>query len=482
MKRSSLGFKIGIGVALFHFCMVLLACLAVWQSRSSTAGLAFIWFFFLDAPLFFLEPLSFGLFGQLGPLIHYGLLGSALWFLIPWLIGKIAARIFPRRPRVATVVCLIVAIPILLVGFLKLYSFSMERSIEGERPEELKGRLNSISSDFLTSKVVFSEDGVFCGISGISKMTCRPGAGAELLVALPRAVVFLDDNYQEKHRVSFGDRVFHTIEPADIDGKHSCAFLAYSFMEGAYLFDFQGKELWNYTQHDSATGYVEAARCGDIDGDGKQEVAVLDGYSREIRLLDSDGRTRWKHPAISIRHMEMADVRGNGKAEVVYGNFDCTIMGVDLTVLNATGAVASETKIVTPTEEFALVRWPRRKTAPNVLLTEDNKIRIVDLDGKAVIQLDAPGCRPFGDMRAVTVKLKKDEPEFLAVKKNLHPDLSVLYVYNAEGKLVYQKTDVTGGALAVTLAAVPAKEAGLEKLLVGAAQEPNVQVLELSAP
>jgi len=59
-------------------------------------------------------------------------------------------------------------------------------------------------------------------------------------------------------------------------------------------------------------------------------------------------------------------------------------------------------------------------------------------------------------MNAVTVKFKKGEPEYLAVKKSLHPDLSVLYVYDANGKLVYQKTQVIEGLLSPTLAAVPA--------------------------
>ena len=143
-------------------------------------------------------------------------------------------------------------------------------------------------------------------------------------------------------------------------------------------------------------------------------------------------------------------------------------------------ASSGRDKIATKSYEFALIQWPRRETLPYLLLTEENRIRIVDFIGTAVLQLDAPGCRLFGALAALPVKFKKNEPEYLAVKKSLHPDLSVLYVYNANGRLVYQRTDVADGRVPPALAAVSAKEAGVEKLLVGAAQKSELQVLEYS--
>ena len=327
MKRISIGFVVGVVAALLHLCLALFACHACWHSRSSTAGLAFLPFFFLDAPLLFLTPFLNGLFGKIAPLIQFGLLGSALWFLIPWQIGEIASRLFSRRPRIASIISLVVAIPLLYVAFMSLAFLTVRLRIQGERPAELKPLLNSADSDFLTARTVFSEEGVFSGISGISRRTCRPGAGTEFVFALPRAVVFLDDHYQEKHRISFADRVFKTIEPLDIDGKQSYRLLATQFQKGTYLFDLEGKEIWNYT--------VDRVRFGDIDGDGKQKVAIFS--DSEIRLLDGDGKTRWKHPAIAVGHLEMADVRGNGKAEVIYSNAANAGGTTEFTVLDAAG-------------------------------------------------------------------------------------------------------------------------------------------------
>jgi len=189
---------------------------------------------------------------------------------------------------------------------------------------------------------------------------------------------------------------------------------------------------------------------------------------------------RWKHPVLALGHLEMADVRGNGMAEIIYSNSNNAFGTTDFTILDADGTVANQHKIATKSYEFAVIRWPNAEAKPNLLLTEERKIRIVDLKGETVMQLDAPGCRPFGDVKAVTVKFKKEEPEYLAVKKSLHPDLSVLYVYDANGKFVYQKTDVIDLVLAPTLAAVPANESGVEKLLVGSKQKNKAQVLEYS--
>jgi hypothetical protein len=290
-------------------------------------------------------------------------------------------------------------------------------------------------------------------------------------------MVFLDKNYQEKHRISFGDRVFRTMEPVHVDEKSPCSIIATRFQKGTYLFDLDGKEIWSVTRDNAEQGPLDQVQFGDIDGDGRKEFAMFTGGG--IRLLDSTGKTRWKHSTLALGHLEMADVRGNGKAEIIYCNANNADGVTTFTIVDSAGAIVSQNKMDTPSYEFALVRWPRQEAVPFLLLTEKNKFRIVDLTGKTIKQLDAPGCRAFGAVKAVTVQFKPNEPRYLAVRKKLHPDLNVLYVYNADGKLVYQKTDVIRGGLP-TLAAVPAKEDDVEKLLVGACQNSILQVLEYS--
>ncbi|MHC4739736.1 MAG: FG-GAP repeat domain-containing protein, partial [Planctomycetota bacterium] len=350
---------------------------------------------------------------------------------------------------------------------------------QSERPAEVKKALNRAPSNFLSERIIF-EDNNWGTVNSINRMTLRPDAGMELILGMTNRIVFLDESYSEEGSLNFNERRFYTIEPVYMDENYSCGFLGYRYGKGAYLFDSEGKEIWEFTQSDNTTGTIDGAEFGDIDGDGKTEFAVYYRYSEGIHLVNSDGKTRWKHPVYALGHLEIADLNGDGKAEIIYDNSNNANGITEFNILNAAGAIVDQMKIATKSYEFAISKWPTRESEPHILLTEDAKIRIVDLKGDTVICLDAPGCRPFGNVKAVTVKFKKDEPEYLAVKKNLHPDLSVLYVYDNYGKLVYQKTEVVEGGRTLALAVVPMRETGNEGLLVGAARNHKSLVLEYS--
>jgi len=482
MKQKSIGFKIGITLAMIHLILVVLAFLAMIKSHSSTAGLVFIWFYFLDAPLLLLLPASaLKLFGVSAPLIQFGVFGSGMWFLIPWLIDIVSSRIFANGNRKVRIMIIAVTVPLILVGFFRLSFFSTKLLIQQERPEELKKMLNNASSDFLTGKVIF-EDYAPGGISSISRMNCRPLVGTEVLIALPRGVVFLNDSYKEQYRLNLSDRKgFKSIEPLALDGSHSCGFLSYMFQEGSHLFDLNGKEIWRSTQQDSTAGSYAGVQFGDIDGDGRPEFALYHTYRNGIDLVDANGKTKWQHPIYALGHMEIANISQNGKATIIYSNSNNANGITEFTFLNSEGIISNQMKVSTMSSEFAVIQWPSRESEPHILLTEEGKLKLIDLKGDIIYQLDAPGCRTFGDVKAVTVKFKKEDQTYLAVKKGLHPDLSVLYVYDANGKLVYQKTQVVEGLLAPTLAAVPVGETGTEKLLVSEyARNFKAQVMEYS--
>lgn len=83
-------------------------------------------------------------------------------------------------------------------------------------------------------------------------------------------------------------------------------------------------------------------------------------------------------------------------------------------------------------------------------------------------------------MKAVTVKFKKKAPAFLAVRKNLHPDLAVLFVYNADGNLVFQTAKIAKVPIQPSLATVPSDEPGVERLLVGSPMGYGSVVIEYS--
>lgn len=479
MKKKSMGFKIGVVLGVFHLCLVILAYCFYSSLRSSTAGLVFIYFFVSDAPILLLPQALFNVFGKAAPLIQFGVIGSAMWFLIPWLIGMACTRIIPKGKRLAQVVVIVITIPIILAGFSRLSRFAVKALMRSQRPAELKKVLNRASSDFLTEKVIFAEDGGGM-VNSISQMNRKDGDGVAIIVGLSGywcGSVFLDESYQEQSRLNFGGLGFNTIEPVNADSPDSCEFLAYSVARGVYLFDFEGKERWKLLNNENGRGYIDGVDFGDVDGDGKTEFAFYHRYGEGIHLVDGDGKTRWKHPVSSIGHLEIADIDGDGKEEIIYkkahGN-------TGFTILDEAGSIVKQLKIATTSYDFATVKWPKMESKPYILIAENAKIRILDLEGNAVIELDAPGCRASGKVKVLTVKFKKDGPEYLAVRKRLHPDLVVLYVYDSEGKLVYQKTEVVGGGTSLALAVVPVHETGTEVLLVGSVRNRKPLVLEYS--
>lgn len=483
MARRTVGFKIGIVTSSVHFCVAMLAYVAFITSDSSTAALVFIYFTVLDAPinlLALLLPVSESTLSAITPLFLYGVLGSLQWFLIPWITDWLFTRVFPTANRTLRWTVGVVTIPLLIAGFVPLGILQITLSIRQERPIELAKSLGSPSSNFLTQRIVFDGKAEVDGVTSIHLVDCGPNAGPEILVVLRRSLVFLDDRYEEQNRIEFTDRSFMTVNPVHIEDTYSCQFIAYNLSEYTALLDSKGEEIWKFSSDADEGKYIEGVQFGDIDGNGRSEFAVYYRYNEGITLLDDRGETLWNRPVDALWHLEMKDVRGNGKEEILYSESGDTNNSPFFKILDADGTVVDELEMSTGSSHFAIIEWPTKESRPNILLTEENRIRIVDMQGSTVVQLDAPGCREWGEIKAVTVKFKKDEPPFLAVRKSLFPDIDVLYVYDINGKLVFQEAQVRKGSSHPALAAIPANNTGVEKLLVGASKGYGARVVEYS--
>jgi hypothetical protein len=397
MIRRTIGFKVGIVTFCIHLCLAVFAFITYTNSKSSTAGLVFIYFFFLDAPihlLITLLPFSVFDFSVIMPLIIYGVLGSSLWFLIPWLMDRLVTRIFPNVTGTMRWTSVIGLIPLFMVGFIPLGSLTTTLSIQQERPDELRKLLGSTPSDYLTQRVVFGDISLG-GVSSIIRGSYRPNTGPETVLAFHRGVVFLNDSYEVQNRIEFSDCYFQTVYPVHTADDYTSQFITYKLFEYVALLDYNGKEMWRTAGAADEGRHVDGVQSGDIDRDGKHEFAVYHRYRDGIMLIDESGKTLWKHPVYALGHLEMKDVRGNGKKEIFYSNSNNANLLTVFRTLDAEGAIVDELEISTASSEFVVIGWPVIKVRPNILLTEENEIRIVDMKGSTVVQLDAPGCRTF---------------------------------------------------------------------------------------
>lgn len=478
--QRSVGFKIGVVTCALHVAFVLLAVMACKQAQSSTAGLVFLPFFYLDAPVRVLQGFLPGSANSFSPLISFGVLGSGLWFAIPWLVDRLLLRLAARISRVKRWVVVLVLLPLFVVAFIPLGDFAASRSIRQERPDELSASLGAPSSEELNEKVIF-DDQVLGGVSSIHHLAGPPQAEPGILLAHHRGVVFLNDRYEEQDRTEFPNMYFQTVNPVPAGDTGEIRFVVYKHFQYAALLDQEGAELWRI-ERDEGEGVLpmDGVQSGDIDGDGHPEFAVYYRYRTGIVLVDEHGSERWRHNVYALGHLAMHDVRGNGRQEIIYSLSNNANHKTVFTILDADGEVVREWRIATDSYEFDLVNWPDEEGGPHLVLTEENLIRVVDMEGNTVRELDAPGCRSFGKMNAVPLRLRKNEAPGLAVRKILHPDLETLFVYNAGGVLIFQRTDVRRGSMQPSLAAVPAGEKGVQKLLVGTTRDKQVRVLEYS--
>lgn len=479
MPQKSVGFKIGLLTAALHFLLAVLAYVAMSSSKSSTAGLAFLPFVVLDAPLWFLQTLLPDAIGKTvmgSPLISFGVLGSALWFAIPWLADRLVVRFLPKARRLVRWLVVLACLPLAFSAFRPLSIQTSMMSMRNERPEELQALLKKPAPGILAKRTVL-ENQDLRGICGIHPLD---GSG-ELLVAFHRGVLRLDRRQAEISRLEFSTNHFQAVVPVRAGDAFNDRFLAYRFFEYAAVLGPAGEELWRAGEKAEGGRPLAGAMSGDIDGDGQPEFALYWDYRDGIQLLDGTGRARWTHPVYSLGHVEMADVRGNGKKEILYSNSNNARSSTVFKTVNAFGTVVDELNLATCSSEFALVDWPERRARPNLLLTEENQIRIVDLDGNEVRRLEAPGCRSYGAVAAIPVKFRAAAPAYLAVRKNLHPDLAALYVYDADGKRVHQDVETRlGGGEMPALAAGPGEMPGAERLLVGSGDVFHAALVEYS--
>ncbi len=462
MTPKSVGFKLGLIVALLHLLLVLLIDQTVRGSTSSTAAIAYLPLYMLDAPIFTLArllPASIFEWFIGTPLVIFGLFGTALWFAIPWLLDRLLARFFRKASRVIRWIVVPVCLPVVVMAFIPLSTWTINQSVLDERPDELKALLDRPVPGALSRRTVL-EDSTLRGICGIHAGTGTSAEG-EVLVLFHRGAVRLGRDLTETSRVEFGDTYYQTVEPVRTAGEFDGRFLAYRFFKHAALLGPDGGEIWRAGEKTGQETPLAGVATGDIDGDGRPEFALYHTYRKGISLHDESGQLLWNHDEFSIGHIVMADVRGNGRQEILMraGRF--------FRILDAEGNVAAQPRMETDSSGFALVHWPEQQDRPNLLFAEDNRIRIMDLDGNDLRELNAPGCRSYGDVTAVPVHFRAGKPPALAVRKNVHPDLAVLYVYDAENRLLHQRVETRMGGGAPALAAIPADPPGAERLLVG---------------
>jgi hypothetical protein len=233
-----------------------------------------------------------------------------------------------------------------------------------------------------------------------------------------------------------------------------------AWVNPASLMDESGKVLWMVPD-----GFdTDDMAMGDVNGDEQPEFVVGYNGGTGVRLLDVSGKEIWKLPSGNVWHVDMVDINGDGKDEIIHS-------GQGLNILDGQSKVIFQQPNPKKDQEgiyfshFDVVNWPDSSSTPHIIQNGEGMIWIVNLDGSIAKKLDAPERARVGETFATLVRLNPSQPEYLAVLVDYNIwDVAVLYVYDNTGKLLY---DEVFPSSAPALTAAKLGDDDTETLLVG---------------
>lgn len=348
---------------------------------------------------------------------------------------------------------------VIIAGWLfSRFTLKMAQSFsrENEPPPALKKTGVSIGSDFL-SKKPFCYSYSMGMPSDIVQGKVDPRPQVAIAVASNGKGVFLNEDGEEQSQVYLWGESMDT-DIVDVDRDGTCEFMARRSLGpwGAYVSNHHGKILWSYG---GGLPGVDDMAMGDVDGDGKLEFAVGFNGGGGVHLLNSNGEKIWREPDGNVWHVEMTDVNGDGKDEIVHSNAEGQI-----TVRHGSGGVISQAKPDAYFTDFSLIPWPTKTDRKLIMVVGEGALSILGFDGKVVKKLDAPGVTDRGKAKGVYARLTS-ESDYLAVLVQFYLwKRAVLCVYNPAKKLVYHEIIPEPSR---AIAAFTKKGAKAESLLVG---------------
>lgn len=306
------------------------------------------------------------------------------------------------------------------------------------------------------------------------------------------------------------------IQIVDIENDGVAEFFGRGDWDGSALFGNKGDLVWRFgnvepekleTFDVSNDPYIEDSTIADLNNDGKAEIIV--GRDNDgLRAFDlATNKEIWRQEKSSVGEiLDFFDADGDGKKELV--EFRDVYEKEAFLLTDSTGKSFKEIKAPSEINNISFLKSADNQMT-QAMCVEDGKVILVNSIGNTATELDAPlskVARPVQnpskihlstfpvrdekngivampveesstlnktesvyESKGIWAYLKTNEPKFLAVVgRFISINRSVLYVYSADGKLIYHEILPED---AETIAVLPSEKVGEpEEILVGGNQ------------
>jgi tetratricopeptide (TPR) repeat protein len=195
----------------------------------------------------------------------------------------------------------------------------------------------------------------------------------------------------------------------------------------AGVFAEDGKPLWR-----TPFG-TDRLAFGHLDADDSIDFAIGMNGAGGVARLDAQGRELWKRPAHNARSVEIVDVNGDGRAEVLHVD-GCAVVIRDAAG-EEVGRITCAGDSITP---FAMD--PRGSGPPRIAHVSGDRLHVHALDGLIVEDLELGAPAEWGDLALASVDAGDGGGQGLAVTIS-YTGLrrTLLNVYGGRGELVYRE-------------------------------------------
>ena len=201
-----------------------------------------------------------------------------------------------------------------------------------------------------------------------------------------------------------------------------------------------GARMWGREFDDG----INSVAVGDVTGDGIQEVVLGMNAGGGILVLNAKGEAMSRIPELNVWCIGLCDIDGDGKCELVHAD------GRRLKFRAWTGEVVQEVVMSRQIQQFAVTKWSDRPNEWTILVTGRESLVMIDMLGREIRSLNAPGCHIGGAIRSIMVRGASNESVDYATLVS-YPvwRRSILLIYDGEFNLTFQEVFV-GAITALT--------------------------------